>query len=129
MASMRTTVLRLVGDIVRDEVRRSVMAVAMWSLAFVLILVALGFAIGGVYSAIAAPLGPVAASFIVAGGALVLAIVLVLIVNGSFRRGRTIRREAIDEFAEDHPRAAGIGDIVGAFGIGLVQGLAKRRKR
>ena len=129
MASMRTTVLRLVGDLVRDEVRRAVMAVALWTLAFLLILVAGGFAIGGIYSAIEAPLGPIAASFIVAGGALFFAIVLVLAANSALRRGRAVRREAIDEFADDHPRAAGLGDVVGAFGVGLVQGLAKRRKR
>lgn len=129
MASMRATILRLVGDIVRDEIRRSVRAVAMWILAFILILLALGFAIGGIYSAIAGPLGPVAASFIVAGGALILALLLIMAVSMSFSRGHSIRREAIDEFKEDHPRASGVGDIVGAFGIGLVQGLAKRRKR
>ncbi len=129
MATMRATVLRLVGDLVRDEVRRAVMAVALWTLAFLLILVAAGFAVGGIYSAIEAPLGPVAASFIVAGGALVLAIILVLIANSALRRGRAVRREAIDEFADDYPKASGLGDVVGAFGIGLVQGLAKRRKR
>lgn len=129
MASMRTTILRLVGELVRDEIRRGIMALALWSLAFLLILLALGFGVGGIYSAIEAPLGPVAASFIVAGGALFLAIILVLIANSSLRRGRTVRREAIDEFADDHPKASGVGDIVGAFGIGLVQGLAKRRKR
>ena len=129
MASLRMTVMRLVGDLVRDEIRRGAMAAMLWFLAFLLLLVAIGFAIGGVYSAIEAPLGPVAASFIVGGGALVLGLLLVFIANRSLRRGREVRREAIDEFADDHPRAADLGDIVGAFAIGLAQGLAKRRKR
>jgi len=129
MASLRTTVLRLAGDLVRDEIRRIGVAVAMWTLAFLMIIVALGFAIGGVYSAIAAPLGATAASFIVAGGVLVLAILLVAIAAGSLRRGRTVRREAISEFAEDHPRAAGIGDIAGQFSVGLFRGFTRRRTR
>jgi len=129
MASLRTTVLRLAGDLVRDEIRRIGMAIAMWALAFILIIVALGFAIGGIYSAIAAPLGAVAASFIVAGGVLVLAMLLVAIAAGSLRRGRSVRREAINEFADDHPRAVGIGDIAGQFGVGLINELTRRRKR
>ena len=129
MAPLRATVLRLAGDLVRDEMRRIGMAIAMWALAFLLVIVALGFAIGGIHAAIAAPLGAAAASFIVAGGVLVLALLLVAIAAGSLRQGRTVRREAISEFAEDHPRAASLGELAGQFGVGLFRGFTRRRKR
>jgi hypothetical protein len=105
-----------------------VTAVTLWTFAFVLLLVSLGFVIGGIYAAIAAPLGPIAASFIVAGIALFATLVLVLIAGRGLRAGRRTRHDAIGEFADDHPAATGVGDIVAAFAYGLVQGLTRRRR-
>ncbi len=129
MEPVRSAIVRLLGDLARDQVGRVVMAVTMWTLAFIIFLVALGFAIGGIYSAIAAPLGPIAASFIVAGGALVITLLLVLLARSGLSRGRRHRRAEIDEFTDGHPGATGVGDIVAAFSYGLVQGLTRRRKR
>ena len=78
MQPFRLAILRLAGDVVRDQARRAAMAVGMWTIAFLLVLTTIGFAIGGVYSAIEAPLGPVAASYILAGIALGAALPLVL---------------------------------------------------
>ena len=129
MQPVRLAILRLAGDLVRDQARRAAMAAGMWTIAFLLVLTALGFAIGGVYSAIEAPLGPIAASFILAALALVLAISLVMVAGRSIRRGRRTRRDAIKEFADEHPRASGIGDVSAAFAYGFAKGLTRRRKR
>ena len=127
MQSMRLAILRLAGDVVRDQARRAAVAVGVWAIAFFLVLTTIGFAIGGVYSAIEAPLGPVAASFILA--ALGTALLLVFVASRSLRQGRRSRRKAIDEFALEHPKASGIGDVTAAFAFGLAKGLTKRRKR
>jgi hypothetical protein len=128
MHPLRLAIMRLLGDLARDQARRAVMAVSMWTVAFLLILTALGFAVGGVYSAIEAPLGSIAASFILAGMTLALALLLVFLAGRYLRQGRRSRHEAIDEFAEEHPRATGIGDVAAAFAYGLAKGLTKRRK-
>ena len=129
MQSMRLAILRLAGDVVRDQARRAAIAVGMWAIAFFLVLTTIGFAIGGVYSAIEAPLGPVAASFILAGIALGTTLLLFFVASRSLRQGRRSRRKAIDEFAREHPKASGVGDVTAAFAFGLAKGLAKRRKR
>lgn len=129
MEPVRSAIVRLIGDLARDQMKRAVGAMTLWTLAFILLLVALGFAIGGIYSAIASGLGPIAASFIVAAGALVIAGLFVLIARQSLSSGRRSRRAEIDEFTDDHPGATGLGDIVAAFGFGVVQGLTRRRRR
>jgi len=129
MWPLRLAFFRLAGDLARDRAKRVILAISMWTVAFLLVLTAIGFAVGGVYAAIAAPLGPIAASFILAGIVLALALMLIFVAGRSLRRGRSSRREAIDEFAGEHPGATGIGDVAGAFAYGLAKGLTKRRKR
>jgi len=128
MEPLRLAILRLAGDLVRDQARRVLVAVSFWTIAFLLVLTAIGFALGGIYSAIEAPLGPVAASFILAGIAVAAALLLMFVGNRNLSRGRRRRHEAMDEFADEHPRASGIADVTAAFAFGLAKGLAKRRK-
>jgi len=129
MEPVRSAIIRLVGDLARDQMRRAVAAMTMWTLAFILLLLALGFTVGGIYAAINSALGPIATAFIMAAGAFVVAMLFVLIARQNLNSGRRTRRAEIDEFTDDHPGATGLGDIVAAFGFGLVQGLTRRRKR
>jgi hypothetical protein len=129
MEPVRSAIVRLLGDLARDQIRRAVVAFTMWTLAFVIFFVAIGFTIGGIYVTIKVALGPIAASFIMAAGTLVFSALLVMIAGRNLSSGRRSRRAEIDEFTDDHPGATGLGDIVAAFGFGLVQGLSRRRKR
>ncbi len=128
MDPLRSAISRLAGDLIRDRMKRGMTALSLWTLAFVLLLVAIGFAISGIYAAIEAPLGPIAARFIVAAGVLVFALLLIVSANRSLRRGRKSRGAAMDGFAGDHPDATSVGNVAAAFAFGLVQGLIRRRK-
>lgn len=118
----------MIRVMIREQVRSASVAGVLYLIAFLVLVVALGFTIGGIYSAIEAPLGPIAASFIVAGGLAVLAVIFIIGANMALRRGKRRREAALDAFVEEHRTATGLGGIAGAFALGLAQGLARRRR-
>ena len=123
MDPIRTTISRAISGFARDRLRPVMAALAMWTIAAVLLLVVIGFALAGTYSAIEAPLGPIAASFIMAGIALVLAILLILLANRRISRIETKASRTPTE-----PPSEGFGSVAAAFAFGLARGLGRRRK-
>lgn len=124
MDPIRATISRAIADFAREQIRPVAAALAMWTIAGLLALVVVGFAIGGAYSAIEAPLGPIAASFIMAGIALVLLIIMILLANRQISRvGKTSAPPPSE------PPAEGLGSVAAAFAYGFAKGLGRRRKR
>jgi hypothetical protein len=124
MDPIRAMISRAMADFARDQIRPVAAALAMWTIAALLALVVVGFAIGGVYSAIEAPLGPIAASFIMAGIALLFVIVLVLMANRQISRlGNTTAPQPSE------PPVEGLGSVAAAFAYGFAKGLGRRRRR
>lgn len=123
---------KLAGTLAQKEAGRLAATFALWLTGGLLVLVALGFATGGVYVAIRNGLGPIPALFIMAAIFLAMAIVLFM---AAARRGREQQpREAIELPPELQPdseaaRLASVGTVAAAFAFGLVRGLARRRNR
>ena len=124
MDQLRAAITGALTDFIREHIRRIAMALGFLTVAFILVLVALGFAIGGVYAAIAAPLGPIAASFIMAGIALLPAIALVAMAGRGSKEDKKSRRPTTTE-----PETGGLGSVVAAFAYGFARGIRRRPKR
>ncbi len=123
-----TAFVRLGGDLARREMARIFVAIALWSLAAILILCALGFAVGGVHAAIASGLGPVAARFVMSGGFLALALLTFALAAWRKRRGRR-RRPALDVPGLDvGGQRVSLATVAAAFAFGFARGLTRRRK-
>jgi hypothetical protein len=118
---------RVGADVARREVKRLVVMMVFISIAVLCLVLALGFFLAGIFIAIEQSLGPIAASFIMFGGLLVLALVFFLIANrqsGGRKRGRGDLEEELT-LADERPGVAG---VAAAFAFGLARGFAKRRK-
>lgn len=131
MEAIRAALARAVSGFAQDLLKPVVAAVIMWTIAAVLFLVVIGFVIAGTYHAIEAPLGPVAASFIMAAIALVPAMILIMVANSTISRiGAKPAKPAPPPAAPPpEPPAAGFGDIATAFAFGFARGLGRRRKK
>ena len=121
-------VLSTLASLAKRQASRVLLVVGLLALSSVLVLTALGFAIGGSYSAIEMELGSIAASFIVAGGLLVLAGIAYLIASRQMRRS-PVSVDTIPEVAGARAgsRWAILPTITAAFAFGFTQGLLRRR--
>lgn len=131
MEVIRAALARAVSGLAQDLVKPVVMAVIMWTIAAILFLVVIGFVVSGIYHAIEAPLGPVAASFIMAAIALVPAIVLIMVANSSIARiGAKPPTPVAPPVAPPRETTVeGLGNIAAAFAFGFAKGLGRRRKK
>lgn len=120
--------LSALAQVAKRVIGRVLLVVGLWVLAAMLVLAALGFAIGGIYSAIEMELGRVAASFIVAGGLLALAGITYLIASRRKRRSPV----SVDTIPDVPGGTAGsrwaiLATMTAAFAFGFTQGLLRRR--
>jgi len=128
-----SAIARLGGDLAQREIGRLAAVLAFWVLGGLLAFGAIGFVVGGIYISIATPLGPIAASFIMAGGLFVMALIAFFVAS---RRGRSVRpvRPSVQVAAEleldeaPGPRAS-VAAVVAAFAFGLARGFTRRRKQ
>jgi uncharacterized membrane protein YedE/YeeE len=122
---------RIGGDLVQREAGRIAKAGALWLLGALIILTALGFLLAGIYLAIANALSPLPALFIMAGGLLVIAMIVFAIAA---RQGRRPRRspppaELSTELglAPEGGRS-NLAAVAAAFAFGFARGLSRRRR-
>jgi len=123
---IRAIISQAVAGFARDQIRPVIVAVALWTIAALLMLVVIGFMVAGIYVAIEAPLGPIAASFIMAGIVLILAAILILLANRQVSRAGRPAAPAATESTE--PPTDGIASVSAAFAFGLAKGLGRRKK-
>jgi len=125
-----SALVKSAAEAARDSARRVAVVVALYLLAAIFFLIALGFITGSVYTAIANEVGPVSAGFIVAGGFIFIAAVLVI---AAMIRSRADRPEAGEDPlgltpGPDPARPAGLSTVASSFAYGFARGLSRRRK-
>ena len=131
MGNWLSGLARLGGDLAGKQARRLGEAVALWGLVAVFLLIAMGFAIAGIYAAIRTGLGPIPSLFIMA--ALFVGLALIVVLVASLRRNRQRRADLMAEAPElrmspEGARLASFGTVAAAFAFGLARGLTRRRK-
>lgn len=117
--------VRMVGDTAREIARRAAVSAALLAAALVLFAVASGFAGIGIFLLLEPLHGPVAASFAVAGGGLIVAAALVFVATRDrglpVTTGKASDDRRIDPREDDPPAAetaaaaAGAGFFAGLF--------------
>jgi hypothetical protein len=130
MNSWLSALAKSAANAAADRARRAAVMAALWLFAAIFFLVALGFITGSIYTAIANEVGPVSAGFIVAGGFLFLAVIL--IVAAMIRGRRDQPQTSVDAdplaAAADPNRPASLGTVASSFAYGFARGLSRRRK-
>lgn len=118
------------ADAVADRARRAALMAVLWLLAAIFFLVALGFITGSIYTAIANEVGPVSAGFIVAGGFLFIAVVLVVAAMIRSRQDQPDSATEADPLvaAADPNKPASVSSVASSFAYGFARGLSRRRK-
>jgi len=130
MEFLRATVGKIVGDFAKQQIRPVATALMLWTIAFLLALVMVGFVLAGIYSAIEAELGPIAAAFIMAGGSALVAIILVFAANWQLSRMQKPPKPEETPVAPDGgTTAANFGTMAASFAYGFVSGIGSRRRR
>ncbi len=118
------SMLRVAGDWAQDEVVRIAITLCLLSALVVALLIAAAFAAAGVTIALADAVGPIGATFIMAGGFLVLAAILGVVVVRRMR-GHT-PEEGVAAGDHETRRQEIISAVVGALALGLGKGLSHR---
>ena len=134
MFAWLSSLARAGTEVASREVRKLALMASLLILAGILVLVALGFATAGTYTAIRNGVGPVAAAFIMMGIFLVLALIAFLVATRRPKR-RTRHVRLSDEVEDALPpgregdQLASLGTVAAAFAFGIVRGLTRRRRR
>ena len=117
------SMLRVAGDWAQDEVLRIAVTVCLFSALVGALVIAAAFATAGLTIALANAVGPIGATFIMAGGFVGVAVILGVVLI------RRMRGHLAEEgLAGDHEtrRQEIITAVVGALALGLGKGLAHR---
>ncbi len=117
------SMLHVAGDWAQEEVVRIAITLCLLSALVGALMIASAFAAAGLTIALADAVGPVGATFIMAGGFLVLAIILGVIVMRRMRRGAVLQDASGDH---ETRRQEIINAVVGALALGLGKGLSHR---
>lgn len=131
MGGWLSGLVRLGGDLAGKQARRIGEAIALWGLAAVFILIAIGFATAGIYAAIRTALDPVPSLFIMAAIFIGLALIVVVVAGQRRKHHRPV--EPLSDVPElkmspEGARLASLGTVAAAFAFGLVRGLMRRRR-
>ena len=117
------SMLRVAGDWAQEEVVRIAITLGVFSALVGTLIIAAAFATAGLTIALAGAVGPIGATFIMAGGFLALAILLGLVLIRRLRRHGTSAGDAVDP---ETRRQEIIGAVVGALAMGLGKGFSRQ---
>lgn len=125
MIPIRTMLGRLVADFAKRQVQPVGNAAMLWGAAFLLFLLVIGFVIAGIYAAFEAWLGPIAAAFIMAGIALIGALILVFAAKQQIER---LKEPSKPPPLREGGEAESVGNIAASFAYGFFNGIGRKRR-
>ena len=117
------SMLRVAGDWAQNEVVRIAITLGVFSALVGTLIIAAAFSTGGLTIALAGAVGPIGATFIMAGGFLALAFVLGFVLMRRLRRPGAGASDAVDP---ETLRQEIIGAVVGALAMGLGKGFSRQ---